>query len=157
MDEEHLIGVLESKRFKALAETGSSSSGQGDASVRAQDELRIFDIPLDAPAEDRLIYGYLEGSGEAGAATRYGAIVVGFHDCVREQATFVLGDGRDATLLSPVFAPVPLLDPSIDAFSNMKDGLLDASTLGEACADGYGYAEVQIHGGLSSKCIARVV
>jgi hypothetical protein len=72
-------------------------------------------------------------------------------------ATFVLGDTRDATLWVPVFGPVPLLTPSIDAFSNVKRGLLEAQSLADACADDYGYAEVQIHGGMSSSDIARVV
>jgi hypothetical protein len=156
--ESALIAVLYSGCFQPLAETGSSSSGVTDPNTRAEDECRIFGIEHDAPARERLIYGYLAGSNESGALSeQYGAIVVGFHDQVRAKATFVLGDTRDATLMAPVFAPVPLLVPSIDAFSNMKPELLSAQTLAEACADDYGYAEVQVHGGLAASDIARVV
>lgn len=158
MEEPALIGVLDSGRFQSVAETRTTSSGVSDSETRADDEYRIFGIEHDAPASERLIYGYLEGSDESGALARqYGAIVVGFHDRVRAKAMFVLGDTRDATLMAPVFAPVPLLDPSIDAFSNARRGLLSAQTLADACADDYGYAEVQIHGGLSAGDIARVV
>jgi hypothetical protein len=157
LDESGLIGVLESQRFQVLAETGSSSSGVSKSDVRAEDELNIFGIELDAPPEERPTYGYLEGSDEAGDVSGYGTIVIGLHDCVRESGTFVLGDTRDSNIFGAVFAPVPLLAPSIAAFSNMRDGLLNARTLADACHGDYRYAEVQIHGGLSSRAIARVV
>jgi hypothetical protein len=157
MDEQSLVGVLESKRFQVLAETGTSSSGVSKPSVRAYDELRIFGIELSAAPDERPIYGYLEGSDESGAVSEYGPIVAGFHDRVRENATFVLGDTRDSNIMGPVFAPVPVLAPSIESCSNMRDGLLDARTLADACHGGYRYAEVQVHGGLTSKAIARVV
>jgi hypothetical protein len=158
MEETALTAVLDSGRFQPLAQTGTSSSGITNPDMRADDEYRIFGIEHGAPASERLIYCYLEGSDEAGAlAQQYGAIVVGFHDRLRANATFVLGDTRDATLMTPVFAPVPLLDPSIDAFSNSKRGLLSAQTMAETCADDYGYAEVQIHAGLLASDITRVV
>jgi hypothetical protein len=157
LDEPGLIGVLESQRFRVLAETGTSSSGVTKPDVRADDELNIFGIELDAPPEERPTYGYLEGSDESGDVSDYGTIVIGLDDCVRESATFVLGDTRDSNIFGAVFAPVPLLAPSIEAFSNMRDGLLDARTLADACHGDYRYAEVQIHGGLTSKAIARVV
>jgi hypothetical protein len=156
MDETGLIGVLESKPFQVLAQTGTSSSGVNKSYVRADDEFRIFGIDPNAPPDERPIYGYLEGSDESGAVAGYG-IVVGFHDCVRDKVTFVLGDTRDSNLMGAVFSPVPVLAPSIEAFSIMRDGLLDARTLADACHGEYGYAEVQIHGGLTSKAIARVV
>ncbi len=157
MNEPALIGILESQRFQVLAETGTSSSGVNNAHVRADDELDIFGIELDAPAEERPIYGYLEGSDESGDVSDYGTIVIGFDDCVRENATFVLGDTRDSNILGAVFAPVPLAAPAIEAFSNMRERLLEASTLADACHGNYRYAEVQIHGGLTSGAIARVV
>jgi hypothetical protein len=157
IDETGLIAVLGSGDFRPLAATGTSGSGVTSPSVRADDEKRIFGIPLDAAPDQRPIYCYLEGSDEAGAIASYGSIVVGFHERIKSRATFVLGDSRDATLLAPVFSPVPLLDPSIDAFSNTRRDLLHAASLAEACADQYRYAEVQVHGGLSATDITRVI
>ena len=155
IDEPGLIAALKSTRLLPLAATGTSGSGVTDAGTRAADELRIFGIDLDALASERPIYGYLEGSAEGGPVASFGPIVLGFKDSVRARATFVLGDTRDSTLLKPVFAPVSLLEPSITAVSNVRDGLLGARSLAEACDNGY--AEVQIHCGLASSEIARVV
>jgi hypothetical protein len=158
MDEPALIGVLKSGCFQPLAATGTSSSSITDAAKRADDELKIFGIELNAPPSDRPIYGYLEGSNESGAlASQYGPIVVMLDEGVRARATFLLGDSHDANAGVTVCAPVPLLTPSIEAFSNFKRNLFEARTLAEACADGYGYAEVQIHGGLCANEIARIV
>ena len=157
ISEPGLIRALTSGAFLPLASTGTSDSGVGDANVRADDELRIFGIELDAPGDERPIYGYLEGSDESCAVRSFGPIVLGLHASVRRRATFVLGDTRDSTLVSPVFAPVPLLSPRIDAVANTKKDLLQAQTLADACEGGYRYAEVQVHCGLSIHEITRVV
>lgn len=157
IDEAGLIAVLQSGEFKPLAATGTSGSGVTTASTRAADEERIFGIDLNARPDERPIYCYLEGSDESGSVASYGSIIVGFRHRVKPRATFVLGDTRDATLMAPVFSPVPLLAPSIEAVSNTRKDLLRAATLADACANGYGYAEVQIHSGLSVEDIGRVV
>lgn len=157
IDEAGLVAVLRSGEFKPLAATETSGSGVTNPRTRANDEERIFGIEVSAPPDTRPVYCYLEGSDEAGAITSYGPILLAFHHTVRSRATFVLGDTRDATLMAAVFAPVPLLDPSIDAFSNAQKNLLDAQVLADACAGGYRYAEVQVHDGLSAADISRVV
>jgi hypothetical protein len=155
VDEVGLIGILRSKRFLSWAAVGTTRSGMKSPQQRIDTEQRLFDIGADAEPNARPVYGYLEGSREGDPLTRWGPIVLGLDDVVRKQATFVLGDSVDDTLITPAFIPVPLIQPTIDAVSLERRDTISAVGLADAC--GYGYAEVQLHGQVPATAIKRVI
>ena len=124
-----LIKFLRTDVYLSLTATGQSG-GAADIENRKRVEKAIFDIRLTADHSERPIYGYLEGSDEAGCLRGYGLIVLRLRD-VTECSTFTLGDSNDATVTAefPRLAPAPLTSPSILAaspkVSSKQNNILD--------------------------------
>jgi hypothetical protein len=152
-------------RYKTQFEV-SNSGGLFNRGVRTLLEHTVLGIPPDARPEDRPVYGYLEGSNEAGLVQQYGPFVLVLRGSVRHRATVTVGDSLDLVsapfLNDPSFIPSPLDAPAITAVP-LRTGTPHGSapldplgwSLGQASV--HGYAEVQIYGGLALSDVEQVV
>jgi hypothetical protein len=145
--------VLADGRLKTQFETGTSG-GAYSPPHRLQTEEALFGIPVTAGADERPIYGYLEGSNPA-ALVQYGPVVIRLRSDVRERTTFTMADSLDHTGAGThtYLGPSPLSAPRVDALHTEYD-LLSAPSM--AHATGYGYVECQIHGGVTLADIAGI-
>lgn len=153
---ESLASYLRTGRYEVMATTGASSGDLKTVETRHAVEEQILGIALNAPASSRPISGYLRGSDETGAVTRYGPIVLELGEHVRSRAWFLLGDLVDTPQLGggQVLAPRPLLKPTIEAASGRYD-VASAASLADACGP-HRYAEVLIFDGLSPTDVVSV-
>jgi Protein of unknown function (DUF3626) len=153
---EHLSAVLGDGRVRNQFETGHSA-GYFDPAARADLELKVLGVPLDAKAGERPIYGYLGGSDEDHALPSYGTVVLTLSEEVRPRTTFTLGDSLDQTSHAriPAFAPTPLESPELLSVDSRID-ILGASVLADATAPTHRYAETQIFGGVGLTDIAEI-
>jgi hypothetical protein len=154
--EEKLLLFLRDERYKTMAETGESGGGMTRIDQRLKAEDEILGIPIDREPSCRPISAYLSGSDEAGKIATYGDIVLDVTDDIRSRTWFLLGDLVDTPVLSggQVIAPVPLLQPSIDAAS-YKCNILRVQALPDACGP-HRYAEALIFGGLRSDELVNI-
>ena len=145
--EEKLLRFLRDGRYKTMAETAESGGGMTRIDQRLKAEEQILGLPIDSDPSLRPISAYLSGSDEAGEIATYGDIVLDVSDAIRSRTWFLL-DLVDTPVLSggQVIAPVPLVQPSIDAVS-YKCNVLRAETRPDACG-GHRYAEALMFGGL---------
>src|ERR1700730_8440556 len=81
-----LIAFLRDGQFKVMEATGASGGDLKTLARRREVEREVLDIPEEAPACDRPVSGYLEGSDEAGSITKYGLIVLELDLQVRSRA-----------------------------------------------------------------------
>jgi hypothetical protein len=146
--EDKLLLFLRDGRYKTMAETGESGGGMDQVDQRLKAEEQILGLPIESDPSLRPISAYLSGSDETGKIATYGDIVLEVSDDIRSRTWFLLGDLVDTPVLSggQVIAPVPLLQPSIDA-ANYKWNVIRAETLPDACG-AHRYAEALIFGGV---------
>ena len=121
---------------------------------RLRAEKNLFNIPLDAKANSRPIYGYLSNkdleTGMTGVkVAMYGDIKVVLKDSVRDKSTFTMGDSLDR---ESMLFPSKLKDIKMYSFEgydliDIKDGGLGMF---------YSYPEVQIFGGIKLKDIKYI-
>lgn len=145
--------VLEAGELRNQFATGGSR-GLYDPDRRAAIEEALFGIGVDVGAAERPIYGYLSGSNEA-ILHQYGRAVIRLRPEVAARATFTLGDTLDDVQIhGPLFAPMPVTRPGVEAAPSVVD-LYETPTLAQATR--YGYAETQVHGGVSLADIEEIV
>ena len=152
-----LDGILDDGRFKSQFET-NTSAGTLNQNYRANAEAKMFGYPIGLDPAKRPIYGYLSGSADPidGDINAYGEVAIRLKADVaaRSTVTFAdsLGEGtRGEILPQPLTSPTSLAKPFneyvLDPLSITNPTLEDLSE---------GYAEVQIHGGVSVSDIESV-
>lgn len=146
--------VLDEGRLKNQFET-MTSGGALNPVGRIATELSLFGILANRGARDRPIYGYLSGSLEA-SLLQYGKVVLELSEDIQERTTFTIGDSLDHTRhgTEPWLAPMPVLQPRLGAAHTEID---ISACAGCSQASPCGYAEAQIHGGVTLGDIARIV
>jgi SPP1 gp7 family putative phage head morphogenesis protein len=170
-DSETLGQIIDDGRFKTQFET-ETSSGKLDPDLRTDVEKFYFGYSENTAPGERPIYGYLGGDGDIRGVDQYGKIVVELSPDVRERTTVTFNDSLDGYRWNPAIAdstaenghppgtslvPQPLDDvtwraaPPIDP--EVQRGAADWGSLHEVP----GYPEVQIHDGVSTDDIERVV
>jgi len=157
MLEGQLATFIAERRFKNYFE-GGETTGVKDKGLRRKVESRTLGVSESAQGEDRPIYGYLQGSLENHHELKpHGSIIVVLKPEVTERATIVFGDTigstNDAELA--VFAPDDLRQPTLLCSYAYRDPLL-AAVLGDAVDPVFGFAELQIYGGISDHDIAYI-
>lgn len=161
--------ILDDGHIRSQFETGTSNGSLGRDS-RAIAERDLFGLdPRQTPDRDRPIYGYMPlNPNDALAAERgltldqYGGVRIEFDDAVRARTTFTVGDSLAGTA-----RPSPVNDPSFDSVGYRVNDLEVAAKLGPHYEEEHpdwqtnmrtrGYVEAQIHGGLTTNDIKRIV
>lgn len=101
---ENIDRVLDTGELQNQIQTGTSPNTP-DIDQRLALEARKLNIPIDAPGEQRPIYGYLfMDRGEQAWMDGYGEIAFVFDDSVKSRSTFLVGDDG-ATVAAPLNAP----------------------------------------------------
>lgn len=155
-----LEAILDDGRFKSQFETGTSG-GALDTDYRAQFEEWMFGFEETNPVQSRPIYGYLDTRDEVTrSANFYGDVVFEFDDAIRSRTTIEFGD----SLRSPgdrIFRlPRPLNDPdvaAIDITTIEPDSQWENFMSVDGIGDLRGYAEVQMHGGVSMDDVTKII
>jgi hypothetical protein len=133
------------------------SGGLKHRGIRMMLEHTVLGVSPSCRPLDRPIYGYLSGSDETGQVQQYGEIVLRLAPHLRNRATFVMGDSLDHSIhhfRDPPFVPQPIVHPTTLAFQPID--MTTAASLGDA-APPYGYAEAQLHGGLTPEDVSEAV
>ena len=146
--------------LKNQLQTGKSTGALVSKGLRRDAEQTMFGLPKRAPAEAHPTYGYMELRGVAPHAgvARYGDARLTLKTAVKDRATFTMAD----SLLSGASGrslPAPLNDPHIGAADGWGPRVLAASKKPPKAEDiikTVPYMEVQIHGSVKSKDIARI-
>ena len=157
--------VAEQGVFKSQFETGDSM-GTYNPYMRGNEERSAMGVPDDIPVALRPIYGAMErnvGSSEERSTKMYGDVQFVMKDDVKGRATVTFGDSlANGTIPVPVRGTATA-DQLLAAAGH--DALIDASfttltgadpTKPERGSTGF-YREVQIHGGLTTDAVDRVV
>lgn len=141
--------ILKDGRLKSQFETGKSG-GKNDPEIRADWEAAMFGYPRGMNPEQRPIYGMVETGGPKPSSTRgneqYGTVTLVLKDEVKDRATFTNGDSLN---MNPQH--VPVRDPS----SRVAQERVSRRT--QVGSDNDTYYEAQIHGGVKTSDIARVI
>jgi hypothetical protein len=152
VNDETILKILDGGRFKSQFET-SESKGTYDNEYRAKEENRMFGYNKDMEPVGRPIYGYAAdkaGTDRESSLDSYGAIKVVLKSDVRDRATVLTDD----SLGTKGAQPTPIKDPTLHSFSDHVNRSVlkskDLETLNSV------YNEVQIHGGVTVKDIARI-
>lgn len=144
--------IIEDGRFKSQHET-NSSRGMLSPGTRRIAELDMFSYPNDLPAEERPIYGYLDGlTQEYGAVSSYGEVKFVMKPEVKERTTFTSTDSLNSNLV-----PAAVTAPRITALYRRSFG--DKLTgLDFPVADwGTVYWEAQIHRSVSLHDVEKII
>lgn len=166
VDDYTLQLILADKRFKSQFETGTSM-GLFSHEARSKAESNLFGVPANLPARERPIYGHMFDPevGDIGEALSYGEVQVVFKPSVRSRTTITgmdsleLGDGE----FTPSAKPSPLTNPSVRSVKVFDAGTessflhrdpLVATQLNKVHVS---YTEAQIHGGVRTSDIDRVI
>lgn len=155
--------VLRDGRFKTQFETGESGLPGGYVpDERAKIEHQLFGIPVTGfdPAR-RPYYGYVQVSGQDvspadfGMLNAYGPVEVVFRDEVRDRTTAMVGDSINDDMRAK---PSPVNAPEFWSFkpTRLQPGDFRHDPAGEVFRNGE-YAEAQIHDGVTTTDIERVV
>ena len=129
---------------------------------RQRVEENVFGLSKDVAPEDHPIYGYLNNpdTGRAPKVEGYGHVILVLNDDVRDRSTFTMGDelavtdgGTRANMM-----PSPMNDPDVKSVPITGPAYARVSPIeGRLKSGGFvGYAEAQIHGGVSLKDIKEV-
>jgi len=144
--------ILTDGKFKTQFET-QTSGGFLDNVTRASFEKNVFGVAKEE-LHNRPVYGSL---GKPKLARQYGDVTIKLKDDVRKRTTFMVGDSLDTTMAgsNPIASPQPLTKPShLAVQDSMKGNLLGWKKLDDVVAP---YVETQIHGGVQTADIAKVV
>lgn len=154
VSEFNLKDILDSGRLMSQFETGMSN-GTFDMSMRAEVEFAAFGVPTDVADAARPIYGYLNSTlmDSGDVVSQYGRIALVLDDAVAPRTTMTLMDslGSDAkglALDAVRSGSVPaegLARSVIPSLFDPATGVLDTQ-----------YAEVQIHGGVTTSMIREI-
>lgn len=122
--------------------------------LRAQTEQQALSIAPTAPPAAHPVYGYFSGqarSPDTVTLQSYGTATLELKPAVKDRATFSVGDTLDDHTV-----PSPVAAPRWYSAQYRTGGTLDPRT---APVDRLGgrYTEAQIHGGVQTRDIARVV
>lgn len=170
-DESVLQKILDDGRFKSQFESGTST-GLFEPTMRADVEKALFGASEELAANKRPIYGMLMDTTNMNQGKAYGNVVIKLdRAAIQNRTTMTYGDSLAATA-----KPRLLSAPDMNCItsggwgSEMQRGLdplgwLDnaakyAASEGEKVGLTHvvsSYAEIQVHGGLSTKDIAEVV
>lgn len=152
-----LVGFLRDGYYKVMEESGVSGGDLTSVESRRKAEWEVLGLSEDTPASKRPVSGYLKGSDETGAITRYGPIILELDPSVRSRALFLLGDLIDTAAFTggQTFVPQSVTQPSIDAASG-KWNLVSAADLADACGP-HRYAEVLVFGGVTTSDLTRII
>jgi hypothetical protein len=141
--------ILKDGRLKSQFETGRSG-GKNDPEIRADWEAAMFGYPRGMNPEQRPIYGMVETGGPKPSSTRgneqYGTVTLVLKDDVKDRATFTNGDSLN---MNRQF--VPVRDPSSRLAQERVSGRMEVGD------DNDTYYETQIHGGVKTSDIAKVI
>lgn len=156
--EDTLVRILEEGRFKSQFETGESK-GSFDLEFRSKMEQRLFSYSESETEDDqRPVYGYLRSPEdlkvERGAVAYYGSVEVVFKDSVKDRATWVAGDSFGCQRAAVY--PTSVREADIASVVYYKSGWEDPME-GKSLPNGTTYAEAQVHGGLKTGDIDKVI
>jgi hypothetical protein len=152
-----LENILRTGRFKTVHET-YRSGGPNTPARRAELEEQLFGIDPSGPKEKRPVYGYVAVNGLRwqkldSALGQYGSVQVILKDDVRKRTTASNGDsmGQRSTV-----RPSPVDAPQHWSWSVRGQQPGNFAVNGEELAQ-RGYAEAQVHGGVSTADIEEVI
>lgn len=167
INELSLKKVLDDGRFKTQFEVPVSGGGY-NPDIRRKFEREFFGLSDDLPDEDRPIYGYLskadKGPSDYRSLDQYGDIDVVLKDDVRERTTMTIGDSmadNERALLrgndDVSTVPTPLNDPDLDSTDIVTQTRLADDQITDLTEQTRDYAEIQVHNGVSTDDIDRVI
>lgn len=150
--------ILKSGRLKSQFET-NTSGGANNPGFRASREAELFNYPLNLPAAERPIYGYLAGPGyEPEAVKQYGVFGIRLRTDVLARTSLTGTDSLDymavATSFFKASAAVFVANwpgRTQELLARMAQGPVSVADLGRP------YAEVQFHGGVALSDIESVL
>ena len=148
--EKDLEKVLDSNKIANRFETNTSNIKTVSNTVRAEGENMLFNIPLNALAKNRPVYGYLEGAGlfnNMDRLVKYGDIRIVLKNSVKARSTFTYEDSLNGRA---VVRPTPLNNIGKQSFR-----YYDLSDY-EKGYHGMEYREVQIFGKITLKDIEYI-
>lgn len=155
-----VAAILKDGRLKTQFETGTSK-GLNLPRVREDMEALMFGRPQGTNPAMRPIYGMMESGGVTLPSSlrgneQYGTVTLVLKDSVRERTTFTEGDS-----LNRQGDPVPAgdSDKTLSALNFGSRAEFDqrAVTRSESAKRSSGYYEAQIHGGVATSDIERVI
>lgn len=165
IEEQDFLGVISDGRFKTQYEV-RESNGLYRPALRREAELAFAGVPLDTPAKERPIYGYLamQESGTSpntsdynsdrwninnGGVGQYGGVRVVLKDEVKNRTSYTLVDSLDREVLPQ---PLNRVDKTSLAFAGAYNDL----TSSHGGLQRELYAEAQIYGGVKLGDIKEV-
>ncbi len=153
-----VLGSILNDGLKNQHETGKSAGALVNRSLRKDAEQTMFGLPKSSKPSDYPIYGYMElkkGGPHPGVA-QYGDARITLKESVKDRASFTVSDSLLTGAKGRVL-PTPMRSPGIEAVGAGVWGkkLAGVKTPAQAMQQ-IPYMEVQVHGGVKARDIARV-
>jgi hypothetical protein len=155
---EHIDSLLTDGRFKTQFESGSSG-GTLNTKIRSEAEEKGLGAPLDLPAPERAIYGFLDlGAAARENVAQYGDLTFLLKDEARARTTVTMDDSL-ANFKQGLVAGTPIDAPSKASWDGHLSVLYEYGQDGNAnaIADEIPYVEVQIQRGATLSDVRAVV
>jgi len=151
--EEAALKILEEGRFKSQFET-RKSGGLLDTKRRALAEEEMFNYPKDLPKEERPIYAFVQGGTnyQGPFIDQYGDVEWVLADSVKDRSTVTSDDSLTVNVNKSGW-PTPIREPDDPSWMGPSAGFVVANDWSGAGL----YIEAQIHGGLSTADVERVI
>ena len=158
-----VTAILKDGRLKTQFETGRSG-GKNEPELRADFEAVLFGYPRGMAPEARPIYGMLETGGLQPSSIRgneqYGQVTIVLKDEVKERTTFTKGDSLklNVTAVPVAEASTRLAQHSVGTRADLqRETEYRSRGSGVIRGEQLGYYEAQIHGGVKTSDIERVI